>query len=147
MSAVDGMIKPGWYWFHYGSAEAPDVDRFIRTTPQMRVRVTFRGHTSAAQVIVFEALAPFRWTLGGYPTVARKKSATRIEDLASGPPPSPGLLQLIEEITGKTYDEVRKSAQGASAAFRVVVYGGAAILLINWFRSTAPAVDLEDDAA
>lgn len=138
-------MRNGWYWYHYDQTTAPRVGAFIRTTPQMRVRVSFRGHTSGNEVIVFEVLAPFRWSLPGYPTVAPKRAKTTIEDIASGPAPAPGVVQLIEEVTGKSFEAVKGAAGNASTALNLVLFGGAAIVLWNiWRGSNVQTAGVED---
>jgi hypothetical protein len=125
------VLQPGWYWHHYvRSRDLASVDAFISLhRGQMKVRKIFSGDTSDAQVIVFEVVGgALTWTLSGKPTKAPKGIRTELKDLADGAVSSPSLKQLLDELGG--------TGSALSTAAKVVIFGGAAVLLWNLYQAT-----------
>lgn len=133
-------LEAGWYWYHYlrGDQQAQWDAYAAANRATLKIRKQFPGDTSRAIVVVFELLAPIAWPLSGVPSHAPKKGATELKDLSSSQQvkASPDLQTLIAEA-GNT-------AQSATSALQVLIWGGAAVLLYNFFRRTAPAPATED---
>lgn len=136
------LIRPGWYWYFYLEDESAQVVDFQSHHAGVMVpRVTFRGDTSEARIVVFEVRSELRWTLKGLPSRAPKGANTTLADLSSGPAPSPAFVELMEELTGKAWSEAKATAQQANTAVKVLFWGAVAVLLVNLYRSTEPGGD------
>lgn len=140
-------LDPGWYWYHVERTGTGQL-AFLKSEQQkawekfaeehaavIKIRKQFAGDTSKAIVFVFELVAPIAWTLPGIPSKAPRKAATELKDLSSSQQvkASPDLQTLVAE-----------AGSSAGSALKLVVWGGAAILLFNFFRRTAPAPAAEE---
>jgi hypothetical protein len=135
-------LDPGWYWYHVErtgtgklawlkSDQQKAWEKFAEAHAEvLKIRKQFAGDTSKAIVFVFELTQPIAWTPPGVPSKAPRKAATELKDLSSSATvkASPDLTQLVAEAGGS-----------ASSALQLVLWGGAAILLFNFFRRTSPA--------
>jgi hypothetical protein len=134
-------LEPGWYWYHVERSRST-LTTWIKSEQQkaweqfsednaavIKVRKQFAGDTSKAVVYVFELVAPIAWTLPGVPSKAPRKAQTELKDLSSSQAvkASPDLQQLVAEAGATT-----------GSALKLIVWGGAAVLLFNLFRRTAP---------
>lgn len=137
------QLEAGWYWWDF--AQAMDGDAWVAFTQANRgvlfTRKTWQGHDRTA--VLFELRQPLRWTLGGLPTKAPRGINTELQDMATAPSPSPGFVVMVEELTGKSFDVFRRTgkaisdtASSTTSALKVLVWGGAAILLFNLFQNT-----------
>lgn len=146
-------LEPGWYWYHFIRKDVEKLWDAFKAANQatLKLRTTFSGEASTpiveglpnwvpsplpepppSIVVVFELVAPLAWTLPGIPSKAPKKAATTLKDLASSEQvkASPSLQKLIADAGGNV-----------GSALSLLVWGGAAILLFNLFRSTRPAAE------
>jgi len=127
-------LEPGWYWWHYirSETEAQWAAFHALSLRTLKIRKTFPGDTSRANVVVFEVLEPIAWTLSGIPSKAPKKGRTELKDLATAPEfkAAPDLAALLAEA-----GEVGSSA---STVGKVLLWGGAAVLLLNLWRWSEP---------
>lgn len=145
-------VEPGWYWWLIMPRDQKAWSAFTALNKgALFVRKTMRGQNEINEVAVFEVKTPIAWTLDVPPMRAPKGLRTNLEDLISGPPPSPHWTAALEEILGKPMAKARE----ASTALSVVLWGGAAILLFNLFQTTrarraaevAPALDEPEEEA
>lgn len=131
-------LEPGWYWYHVERASDQEKawEVFSRANIEtLKVRKSFAGDTARALVFVFELRQPIAWTLPGVPSKAPRKLATELRDLSSSEQvrASPDLAALVAEAGSNT-----------SGALTLLVWGGAAVLLFNLFRSTRPREVVEE---
>ncbi len=140
-------LEPGWYWYHVErtgtgalawlkSDQEKAWDAFAQAHGDvLKIRKQFAGDTAKAVVFVFELVAPIAWTLPGVPSRAPRKAQTNLSDLSSSPTvkASPDLQQLVIEAGETTV-----------SALQLVLLGGAAVLLFNLFRRTAPEPATEE---
>lgn len=149
-------LQPGWYWFGFDEQRfGAAVNMFRKLNPNYKQRVT--ASSLKYTLIVFEVVQePLPWTLPNeimQPQPAPDRGDTSIYNLQPGAFAEPGLIELIQKQTGrawdkvtKTFDDMARSAKDAANAagsqvgnaLKLVLWGGAAILLINFFRRTAP---------
>lgn len=135
-------IARGWYWYDFTAADKPAVDAFFgQHFTEARIRKTFKG--GASEIIVFEVVAPnLVWPLSGWPTMAPKKLDTSPADIAkSAANPSPPLVSTLEELIGKPWAAIKKTADNANTALNILIFGGVAVLLWNLYQSTRPEVE------
>jgi len=143
-------IEPGWYWYHFllNGPEQEQWDKFHKDNAAvLKIRSSFGGDAAPnlafgiptpfkgpppSMVVVFELKEPIAWTLNGLPSKAPKKMATTLADLSTSEKyqEDPSLADLV--------DSAKNAVGSASTALKVLLFGGAAILLFNLFRSTAP---------
>lgn len=134
-TAAPFSLPPGWYWFDFADSESAAWTAFTgRYKGKLRTRRTWSA--AARSVVVFQVTESIPWELGGRPTPAPKGIKTSLRDMASAPDPSPGLSAMLEQLTWES-----------STLFKVLFWGGAAILLINLFRQTSPVDDDEEQEA
>lgn len=149
-------IKAGWYWWE---CPTPQNAMWQNYTARNRGRVLTRGtwQTAITTIVLFEVKGAAQWDLPGRPQDAPKKDRTELRDLTLADDPSPGFIALVETTLGAPFEAVRDAARlakqtaeqfakkaadtakEAGTALRVLVWGGAAILLINLFRRTEPS--------
>jgi hypothetical protein len=126
------VLQPGWYWWHFIRSEQLEAwEAFaVANRATLKLRKSFPGDTTPASVVVFEVVQPMAWTLSGIPSKAPRKGKTDLSDLADSEQvkSSPSLQQLVDEMGGavNTIGNVGK----------VLLWGGAAILLFNLWRWT-----------
>lgn len=140
-------LDAGWYWYHVERTGTGKL-AFLKSDQQkawekfseehaetLKIRKQFAGDTSKAIVFVFELVAPIAWTLPGVPSKAPRKLATELKDLSSSATvkASPDLMQLVAESGGTV-----------NSSLKLILWGGAAVLLFNLFRRTAPDPIAED---
>jgi hypothetical protein len=137
MSALPPLrVDPGWYWWLIMPQDQKDYSAFTAANRgKMFVRKVFRGQSETNEVIVFEVKEPIAWTLATPPAKARKGFKTELDDLIKGPAPDPHWTVALTDILGKPLEKARE----AGSALTLVLWGGAAIVLFNLFRATAPA--------
>lgn len=145
MSALPPLrVDPGWYWWLIMPQDRQDYAAFTAANKgKMFVRKVFRGQSETNEVIVFEVKQAIAWTLATPPAKARKGFKTELDDLIKGPPPDPHWTVALTDILGKPLEKARE----AGSALSLLLWGGAAIVLFNVFRSTAPAARAEPDLA
>ena len=133
-------IAPGWFWYLYDLAIEPEVRAFtVKNQALMRVRKTFRGTMTQTEIMVFEVFRgpALLWTLPGYPEQAPKKFETSPGDIAAKTAnPSPSLRATLEELVGKPYEAIKRTADNANTAVNILIFGGAAVLLWNLYQHT-----------
>lgn len=132
-------LDAGWYWYHVERASDQEKawEVFYRANIEtLKVRKQFAGDTSRAIVYVFELRQPIAWTLPGIPSKAPRKLATELRDLSNSEQvkASPDLAALVAEAAGNT-----------GSALTLLVWGGAAVLLFNLFRSTRPRAEVVEE--
>jgi hypothetical protein len=143
-------LEPGWYWYHFIRKDVEKEWDAFKAANQgvLKLRTQFSGDASTpiveslpnwvpsplsqpppAIVVVFELVAPLAWTLPGIPSKAPKKAATTLKDISSSSEvkESPSLQKLIADAGGTV-----------TGALSLLLWGGAAVLLFNLFRSTRP---------
>lgn len=135
-------LEPGWYWYHVERTGTGQL-AWLKSDQQkawekfaeehaaiLKLRKQFAGDTSKAIVYVFELVHPIAWTLSGVPSKAPRKAATELKDLSSSAAvkASPDLQTLVAEAGGTV-----------NSSLKLLLWGGAAVLLFNMFRRTAPA--------
>lgn len=143
-------VRPGWYWYYVHPDTTEAYHAFWQAHRDvLRVRGGFKDDTgSGAQIVVFELLSPgVRWEgLPGLPGPAPRGINTNLSDIAKSEAPQPGLVSLVENLTGKAWDDVKAgkkaisdTAKSANTAVNVLVWAGAAILAYNLFVATRPS--------
>lgn len=136
-------VVPGWYWYHYNLSDHAAVQEFLRAhSGQVRLRKTFRGPANATEILIFEVVGgPLVWSLPDWPTPAPRKLDTGPGDIAKAAPnASPSLRATLEELVGKPFEAIRRTAENANTAVNILIFGGAAVLLYNLYQHTrAPA--------
>jgi hypothetical protein len=138
-------IPRGWYWYDFTAEQKPAVDAFFAERfVDARIRKTFKG--GASEIVVFEVVGPnLVWKLPGWPTAAPKKLDTSPADIAkTATNPSPPLVSTLEELIGKPWAAIKKTADNANTALNILIFGGVAVLLWNLYQSTR-ASDSGDD--
>lgn len=137
---------PGWWWLHYDAIEREQVQAFAKQhRVQMLIGKTFTEPKTGGEIIVFQvAVAPLIWTLPRWPTQAPKGLATEPSDIAkSAGTPTPQLRGMLEELLGKPWDKIKATADSANDALKVLIWGGAAVLLWNLFQHTRADDEVE----
>jgi hypothetical protein len=145
-------VAPGWYWFDFPTEETPQWTAFTRANKgAIWPRRNWATNGWIAQV--FQVTRPIVWGMGGRPTVAPRGPATELRDMAKAPDPSPGFVVMVEQLMNMPFEafrdlgkKVQETANQANTALLVLLWGGAAILLLNLFRNTAPAEEATADA-
>jgi hypothetical protein len=122
------LVRPGWYWWDFGTDAAAAFGAF-----QLANRGAFRTVTTWTTdrhaIVLMEMHAPLRWPLGGKPTKAPRGAKTTLTDMVKMPAPSPGFVLAVEEITGKSYDRVKRSAAISGPG---LIFWGGALALLAW---------------
>jgi hypothetical protein len=120
------LLRPGWYWWDFDTDAAAAFGSFqLANRGAFRTVTTWTTDTHA--IVVIEIHAPLRWTLGGKPQRAPRGAKTTLVDLVKMPAPSPGFVVAIEQITGQSYDRVKRSA--AVSGFGLLFWGSTLALL------------------
>lgn len=128
-------VDPGWYWWLVMPQDRQAYAAFAAANKgKVIVRKLMRGQSETNEVIVIEVREPVAWTLATPPKRAPKGIRTELSDLVQGPQPDPHWTVALEEILGAPVRMVRE----AGSALSLLVWGGAALLLFNLFRNTAP---------
>lgn len=132
-------VQPGWYWYDYDRLrDRGPYEDFLRANKgsvwQRRVFTT-----KVREAVVLQVTRPIHWTIGGKPTPAPRGLLTELSDMAQSPDASPGLLQMLSGAVDGATSAVGKATSDTSSTLRILLWGGAAILLFNLFRSTSPA--------
>ncbi|MET0410232.1 MAG: hypothetical protein ABW217_03000 [Polyangiaceae bacterium] len=149
------QIRPGWYWYYKGPELVTAYSEFAaRHRDVFKPRKTFKDDTgSGAEIVVFEVLSPgLYWNeLPGLPAPARRGINTNLAEVAQSEQPQPGLVALVEDLTGKAWEEVKAgkkavsdTAKSANSALNVLIWGGVAIIAWNLFTATRPAAPRVD---
>lgn len=152
-------LEPGFYWYHFIRKDTEKQwDAFkVANAGVLKLRSSFSGEASSpyfegapnwvpsplpepppSMVVVFELVGPLAWSLPGIPSKAPKKAATTLKDIASSEAvkQSPSLQKLVGDAVGHT-----------GSALALLVWGGAAVLLFNLYRSTRPEIAREPEFA
>jgi hypothetical protein len=142
------QLEPGWYAYDWAnSTEMTAKLRAMQVKYQGRwhIQRTWDSAKAKHSVMVFQVKQTIWWEMPGAPIVAPKGSATQLKDLPKiFPEPSTGFIAMIEDITGSAYDFFRDFGKAAKdvgdqtkTAVTVLIWGGAAVLLLNLFRYTS----------
>ena len=144
MSALPPLrVDPGWYWWLIMPQDQKDYSAFTAANKgKMFVRKVMRGASETNEVIVFEVKQALAWTLASPPRKAPKGFKTELNDIIKAPQPDPHWTVALTDILGKPMEKVRE----AGSALSLVLWGGAAIVLLNLFRSTRPHAELAEPA-
>lgn len=127
------VLAPGWYWWIKSPAEDAAYSAFWSANRLiMKPRKILRGQSETNELIVFEVLAPLPWTLPGPPSRAPKGQRTELDDIIKGPAPDPHWTVQLGDLLGKPWQPIRD----AGNAVKVLVFGGAAVLLFNLYQNT-----------
>ena len=131
------QLLPGWYWYDYDQASESDAVDAFAAAHRDRFRIRTVWTSQPRNVILFQVVGlALQWTLGGKPTRGPKGAATTIGDIAQTPTPSPGLVEAVEEISGKSYEAAKAAAAGLGTVTTALLWGGAAVLLYRLYTST-----------
>jgi hypothetical protein len=123
---AEPVLRPGWYWWDFNSDSAAAFGSFqLLNRGGFRTVTTWQTDTHA--IVLMQVHAPLRWTLGGKPSKAPRGAKTTLVDMIRMPAPSAGFVLAVEEITGQSYDRLRRSA--AVSGPGLVLWGGALALL------------------
>lgn len=144
MSAVPPLrVEAGWYWFLVMPQDVAIYSAFLKANPAVRPRKVYRSQGETNEIVVFQVLSPVAWTLATPPSPAPKGFRTELADIIAAPPPSPHWTIPLSEFAEAPF----KAAKEASSALSLVLWGGAAILLFNLYRSSrsSPTVPRELD--
>lgn len=136
MAAVMSPIQvaPGWYWYDYDRrADGTAYEELLRVNKggvwQRKVWTT-----AVRAAVLLQVTRAIAWNIGGKPTPAPKGLRTQLADMADGPDPTPGVVEMNAQLLNRGAAAVSETG----STFRILLWGGAAILLLNLFRSTAP---------
>jgi hypothetical protein len=122
------LLRPGWYWWDFGSEALPAVHAFqLANRAAFRTVTTWTTDTHA--IVLLQVHAPLRWTLGGKPQKAPHGAKTTLTDMVRMPAPSAGFVVAVEEITGQSYDRLRRSAAVSGPG---LIFWGGALALLAW---------------
>jgi hypothetical protein len=122
------LLRPGWYAWDFSVEESAEFHAFqLANRGGFRTVTTWTTNTHA--IVLMQVHAPLRWTLRGKPAKAPRGAKTTIEDLVKLPAPSAGFVVAVEEITGQTYDRLRRSAAISGPG---LIFWGGALALLAW---------------
>lgn len=128
-------IKPGVYAYDFDSVtERPAWDAWAKTNAAtVEVSKTWQDDKWAA--VLFTVKRNTVWNLSGWPMKPKKGIKADLNELMREEDASPSLVELGKKIA----DGLASAGKSTSNALTLILWGGAAILLINLFRRTAPA--------
>lgn len=159
------ILAPGWYWAFVDNddAGAQALAKFmVDNTPNVFISRTQEGEATG---LIFEDKAPYvwvlfevrgtkpvTWTLPGFPDKAPKGSATLAKDIVSNEHRVPAttspehpfnkffgwgwLTGEGEEDGSSSSNPLARAGESLRTAIKVVLYGGAAVILFQLFNAT-----------
>jgi hypothetical protein len=122
------LLRPGWWWWDFGAESLAAFAAFqLANRGAFRTVTTWQTDTHA--IVLMQMHAPLRWSLGGKPMKAPRGAKTTLADMVRMPAPSPGFVVAVEEITGQSYDRLRRSAAISGPG---LIFWGGALAVLAW---------------